>query len=154
LNEERALPRTTKLLLGLTLLLFAPFAVAQNTLGELLDGGAKKISPDEFRQEVALHPLVGITPTGVRMEVIYASSGAIQGRMLEMGTIAASLTASGSIDGVWNVDDSGRICTSMMIGRIFLPFRCEYWFKYKGDYFLALSDSDPKAKLLRRTVKQ
>jgi len=58
------------------------------------------------------------------------------------------------IDGVWNVDDSGRICASMVLRRTFLPFRCEYWFKYKDDYFTADSDSDRKAKVLRRTVKQ
>jgi len=59
-----------------------------------------------------------------------------------------------SIDGVWNIDDSGRICASMVIGRAMLPLRYQYWFKHKHDYFVADSDSDPKAKLLRRTVKQ
>jgi len=42
----------------------------------------------------------------------------------------------------------------MVVQRVILPFRCQYWFKYKDEYFIADSDSDPKAKVLRRTVKQ
>ena len=47
----------------------------------------------------------------------------------------------------------GRSCASFSIGRIMFPFRCEYWFKYKGDYFIADSE-DRSAKVLRRTVKR
>jgi len=157
LNEKKAVPRPTKVLLGLALLPFAPFAVAQSTLGELLDTGAKKISADEFRQDVVQHPIVGPTPQGFRLELIYTSGGMIQGRSdtnPSTGGGTGGMNVLSSIDGVWNIDDSGRICTSMVIGRVFLPIRCEYWFKYRDDYFLAVSDSDPKAKVLRRTVKQ
>ena len=157
LNEKKAVPRPTKLLLGLVLLLATPFAVAQNTLGELLDAGATKLSPEEFRQEVVLRTLVGPNPTGVPMELMYAASGVVQGKSAALGTNVGTQQVGGalaSIDGVWTIDDSTRICTSMVIGRAMLPFRCEYWFKYKDDYFVALSDSDPKAKVIRRTVKQ
>lgn len=159
IEKEEAVPRPTKVLLGFALLLFAPFAVAQNTLGELLDAGAKKISPDEFKRDLVLRTVVGASAVGTRMELIYTSSGMIQGRSdpgTTGGTGATALTGGtlSAIDGVWNIDESGKICTSMVIGRVFLPIRCEYWFKYKDDYFLAVSDSDPKAKVLRRTVKQ
>src|SRR5215470_16213230 len=80
LNEKKAVPRPTKVLLGLALLLFAPFAVAQNNLGELLDAGAKKISPDEFRQDVVHRTLVGPTLSGAQLELMFASSGVLQGR--------------------------------------------------------------------------
>jgi hypothetical protein len=155
-QEEKAVPPTTKLLLGLALLLLVPFASAQNNLEELLDGRAKRISAEEFRQHVVQHTVLGSSPMGTRMELIYASSGVIQGRSdqggLPQGTMVGAAIVS--IDGVWNIDDSGRICTSMVIGRTFLPLRCQYWFTYKDDYFIADSDSDPKAKVLRRTVKQ
>ena len=157
LNEKKAVPLLTRLLLGLALSLFMPFAGAQNNLGELLDAGAKKISPDEFREDVVQRTIVGSTSSGVRMELMYASTGVIQGRSdinPSTGGGTGGMNVISPIDGVWTVDDSGRICASIVIGRTFLPFRCEYWFKYKDDYFLALSDSDPKAKLLRRTVKQ
>ena len=154
LKDKKAVLRPTKLLLGLALLLFIPFAVAQNTLGELLDAGAKKISPEEFRQDVVQRVLVGANPSGGRMELMYATSGVIQGRIDTPTPFATGVPFYSSIDGVWNIDDSGRTCTSMVFGKTFLPFRCQYWFKYKDDYFIADSDSDRSAKVLRRTVKQ
>ena len=156
LNENKAVPRPSRLLVAIALLLFTPLAVAQNTLGELLDASAKKISPEEFRQQVVQRTIVGAAPSGARMELIYAASGVIGGRA-ELSQ--AVITATGAnviapIDGVWTIDDSGRICTSITIQSLFLPFRCQYWFKYKDDYFVADSDSDRGAKVLRRTVKQ
>jgi hypothetical protein len=150
-------PLPTKLLLGLTLLISVPFAVAQNNLGELLDAGAKRISAEEFRQDVVQRDVAGLTQSGARMELIFASSGVIQGRgVLTQAGNTAGVTGSilQSIDGVWNIDDSGRTCMSMVIGRTFLPFSCQYWYKYKDDYFVADSDSDRRVRVLRRTVKQ
>ena len=154
-HKEKAVPLPTKLLLGVALLLLVPFAVAQNNLGELLDAGAKRLSAEQFRQEVVLRTLVGNSPVGVRMEVMYASSGVLAGRSDTVGSSSVTgYVGLASIDGVWNIDDSGRICTSMVIGKILLPFRCQFWFKYKDDYFIAHSDSDRLARAFRRTVKQ
>jgi hypothetical protein len=154
-HKEKAVPLPTKLLLGLALLLLVPFAVAQVNLGELLDVGARKLSPEEFRQEVVQHTLVGPTPSGTHVELIYASSGMIQGRSSEVAAIGGGGgPVLAAIDGVWNIDDSSRTCASMVVGRSMLPFRCQYWFKYKDDYFVADSDSDRRARVFRRTVKQ
>lgn len=149
------MPLTMKVLLGLALLLVVPFAVAQNNLGELLDAGAKRVSAEEFRREVAQHTVVGAIPWGEgRMELVYTNSGVIQGSVNLTGASSFGAPYISAIDGVWNIDDSGRICASMLIGRTSLPFRCQYWFKYKDDYFIADADSDRGAKLFRRTVKQ
>ena len=154
-HKEKAVPLPTKLLLGLALLLLVPFAVAQNNLGELLDAEAKRLSAEEFRQEVVQRTIVGATTIGDRMEVMYASSGVIKGLSgIYTGTPSTDFRMSGQIDGVWNIDDSGRTCTSMVVGRTFLPLRCQFWFKYKEDYFIADSDSDRNARVFRRTVKQ
>jgi len=151
--EEKAVPLPTKLLLGLALLLLVPFAVAQSNLGELLEAGARKLSAEDFRQEVTQYILVGDVPAGGRMELMYASSGVIKG-VSNLMTGVPQNPVGGQIDGVWNIDDSGRICTSMVVGKTFLPFRCQFWFKYKQDYFIADSDSDRNARVLRRSVKQ
>jgi hypothetical protein len=154
-HKEKAVPLPTKLLLGLALLLLVPFAVAQNNLGELLDAGAKRLSAEEFRQEVVQRTIVGPNTLGGRMEVMYASSGVIKGSTSPLNTgTTISVQGFGTIDGVWNIDDSARTCTSMVIGKTFLPLRCQFWFKYKEDYFIADSDSDRNARVLRRTVKQ
>ena len=153
--EEKAVPLPTKLLLGLALLLLVPFAVAQSNLGELLEAGARKLSAEDFRQEVTRYILVGDVPAGGRMELMYASSGVIKGvSNIATGVPQGTQIGAAQIDGVWNIDDSGRICTSMVVGRTFLPLRCQFWFKFKEDYFIADSDSDRNARVLRRSVKQ
>jgi hypothetical protein len=154
-NQGKAMPLRTQFLLGVALCLFASFAIAQNTVEELLDAGAKKLSPDEFRQDVAQRTLEGsLTAAGGRMELIYTAGGMVRGvnNYVTNSSTTQSQPAFGQIDGVWNIDDSGRICTSMIVGRTFLPLRCQYWFKLKDDYFLADSDLDPKSKVLRRTL--
>lgn len=50
----------------LLLLLAAPVALAQTTLGELLDGGAARVSGEAFKRDVVQQVLIGTTPTGGR----------------------------------------------------------------------------------------
>lgn len=143
--------RPTKPLLGSVLLLCAPLAVAQSNLGELLDaGGAQKLTVDEFKTELVQRPIVGQTPTGSRLQIVYGKTGVIAGE--------ASVPNAGTmtLTGEWTIDDSGRICTSLTFTRANneLLRRCEFWFKYKQEYFLSVSDSDRQAKLLRRAIKQ
>ena len=130
------------------------FAVAQNNLGELLDAGAKKLSGDEFREEIVQHTVVGPLLTSPSVEMIFASGGTLQGRTQNLaGTMQGANIFGGYIDGVWTIDDKGRVCSSLSFGRTMLPFRCQYWFKYKDDYFVA-DFEDRNAKVVRRTVKQ
>jgi hypothetical protein len=157
LYQKKAVALPTKLLIGLALLFSAPFAAAQNNLGELLGAGAKRVSGEEFKRDVVERTLVGPTASGASLEFMYATSGVIQGRSQSDAAgknIGPPVAVLSSLDGAWNIDDSGRICTSMVVGRIILPFRCQYWFRLKDDYFIADSDSDTSAKVLRRTVKQ
>ena len=147
----------TKLPLVIFLWLFAPLAVAQNKLGELLDAGAKKLSPGEFKQEIVQRVIVGPSTTGGILEIMYVDNGLVQGvgtHPFATGNIGNPFTP---INGEWKIDDSGKICTSMQIGvlgGVILPFRCQSWFKYKNQYFLADSDTDRSARVLVRTIKQ
>jgi hypothetical protein len=54
-----SVPKPTRVLLGITILLWVPIAVAQSNLGELLDAGAKKLSPEEFREDVVQRMIAG-----------------------------------------------------------------------------------------------
>jgi hypothetical protein len=146
-------------LLGAALLLFAPFAIAQDKLGELLDAGAKVLPPEQFKQELVQQVLVGPTPSGVGLEVVYTTKGLVQGSASGMVQGMAGLLTP--VNGEWKIDENGRICTSMRFGLAYgpgggmtLPFRCQFWFKYKDVYFLADSDSDRQVRVFRRTVKQ
>ena len=132
-------------------------AIAQNTFGELLDAGATKLSPDEFRQEVMQRVIVGPTATGGTVELMYAGTGVIQGA----GTSSA-LAGWSPLAGEWNADTEGRICTSMRIGGgpgtgpimgTQLPPRCQFWYRKDGAFFFSDSDSDRSARVFRRTIK-
>ena len=149
------MPRPIMLSLAFALSLWTPLAVSQANLGELLDAGARKLSTEEFKQELVQRVLVGPTPSGGNLEVIYAHSGVIQG----LGTFR-EWAVPAPISGEWTTDDKGRICTSMRIGGgggnpgVMLPPRCQFWFKHGEQYFISDFDSDRRARVLRRTVKQ
>ncbi|HKS95378.1 MAG TPA: hypothetical protein VJV74_04505 [Terriglobia bacterium] len=132
-------------------MLLAECAVAQSKLGELLDAGASKLSADEFRQELVQHLIVGPTAAGANLELMYVSDGRIVGKGTDPLFTGIPYSAVG---GEWKIDDSGKVCTSMRIGNVTLPSRCQSWFKYKDQYFLSDSDSDRQARVLVRTIKQ
>ena len=154
------MPLRDKLSLGLALLLWTQVGVAQSNLGELLDAGAKRLSAEEFRQEVVQRTMQGPTPTGGAMEIMYVSNGSVQGS----GTPPNAFSAGGpwaQFDGTWTTDADERVCASMRIasgpggyGSILgtsLPNRCQFWFKLGDRYFFSDSDTDRRARLLSRT---
>ena len=153
---EQPLPLTIRLLLAAALLLCAPMAVAQTNLGELLDTGATPLSAEEFRQEVVGRMIVGPTATGGSVELMYAANGTVVGT----GKLKQEGFVSPPLSGEWKIDENGKVCTSMQIGgapawgAVVLPPRCQTWFKSAGQYFLSDSDSDRRAKVFRRTLKQ
>jgi hypothetical protein len=159
--------RLANLPLVLGLLVWAPFVVAQSTLGELLDTGARKLSADEFKQELVQRVIVGPSPTRGSLEVIYTTNGQVAG----LGRAPTGTSISSDelrIQGEWTIDGDARVCTSMRFsfpsggwhvigaggGVGYLPPRCQFWFKLGDTYFLSDSDSDRSAKVLSRTLKQ
>ena len=143
---------------ALVLLLACTAPRAQSTLGELLDAGAKRLTADEFRQEVVQRTIFGPSPTGGTMEVVYTASGAVTGT----GTAPYSQATVGlgtQIDGEWSIDAQDRICTVVSVlgyGRRGgnLPPRCQYWFRLGEAFYFADSDTDRYAKVLRRSIKR
>jgi hypothetical protein len=149
--QEKVVSKSTVLPVGFALVLWVPLAAAQSNLGELLDAGAKMLSAEEFRQELVQRVMVGRTPSGGgNLEIMYANNGVIQG----LGSQPPFMNTPQPLSGEWKIDDSGKICTSMSILTVNLPYRCQFWFKYAEQYFLSDSDSDRRARVLSRTVKQ
>jgi hypothetical protein len=135
-------------------LLWAQFAMAQNNLGELIDAGAIRLSPEAFKEEVVQRVIVGRTAPGGQIEVMYAQTGVISGRGSYQDP---ALVRTAEISGAWTLDDNGRVCTSMLVGAdrgVLLPPRCQFWFKHNGQYFISDSDSDRGVRVLRRMLKQ
>jgi len=86
--------------------------------------------------------------------MIYVANGSIQGVAQPRERYPWVSTISGN----WTIDDAEKICATMEIlsgnaGVTLLPKRCQFWFKLGPDYFISDSDSDRRAKVLRRTVK-
>jgi hypothetical protein len=154
-RQQGTMTLSAKLRLGMVLVLWVPLAAAQSNLGELLDAGAKKLSVEEFKEELVQRVIVGPTAFGQGfLELMYANNGEIQG----LGNQPPTVMSPQPIRGEWTADDNGRICTSMQIGPAFgyvsLPRRCQFWFKNAGQYFYSDSDSDRHARVFRRTLKQ
>jgi|SRR5215813_7076745 len=162
-EEENVVARLPSVLLGLILLLCAPFADAQNNLGELLDAGGKKLSAQDFQEQLVQRLLVGPTAAGLNIEMIYTSHGSVAGG----GTAPGGIGRTG-LGGQWRIDASGKVCTSMILGGpvasggpvtgvtggVVLPERCQSWYKLGERYFLSDSDIDRMARVLPRTLKQ
>src|SRR5262249_31590435 len=103
------------LLVVVVALVGARQAHAQATLGEMLDVGAKPLSPDEFRQEIMQRIVIGPTSTGGTLEVVYSRNQMIEGRgTLKLNTAMPTVQVSGE----WSTDSVGRICTSLRIGNV------------------------------------
>ncbi len=157
------MPHPVTFALGISLLFVIQTVGAQSNLGELLDGGAKKVSANEFREELVQKVITGLSPTGGTLEVTYTNSGLISG----VGTATRSSPVQMDVSGTWVIDDNQRICTSMLVasgagsaaggfstsGSLVLPPRCQFWFRSGEYYYLSDSDSDRHARIIQRAVK-
>ena len=130
-------------------------AIAQTTLGALLDAGATPLSVAEFNAEVVQRIVEGPTPTGGALEVMYAQNGTMQGRGVPMRYSSSYAGPTRLSVAIGKPTSARRICTAMHVDRrrsrvdlSQLPTRCQYWFKLGDKYFLADSDTDRSAKVL------
>jgi hypothetical protein len=136
---------------GLSLAGFASgTALAQNTVGELLAAGGKRLSKDEVLATLRGATVSGQTATGGETELEWKENGSISGYMTN------ATGRRGSIVGSWMVNDTGNVCRD-----IELRFRettqikdCFPVFRL-GDqiYFPATASADPSAAVLKRSVK-
>jgi hypothetical protein len=154
-QRTTAVPPLLILVLACALGSWAPLAAGQRNLGDLLDAGGTRLTPQEFRQEVVHRTIVGPTAAGGSIEIMYVPNGRLQGMGTYQGTYASPAT---SVNGDWTTDDSGRVCTAMQIhiggGRgVTLPARCQYWYRHGSQYFFSDSDTDRSARVFPRTPK-
>lgn len=131
-----------KLLLTVSLAISAMSASAQGTVGELLDGGAKKMTKEQLVAYVGTTKLTGPNRTNdVLMDVSMKPDGSFSGNVNNPNRGITS-----GAGGKWAVDDAGKTCIT---GRLFawnLAFN-ECFFSYKlGEVmFRTLADSEDRA---------
>jgi hypothetical protein len=124
-----------------------PLAFAQ-TLGEILDKGAKKLTPEAFRSEV-----VGKTLSGpgqqprATIEVTYAAE--------HVTGVTGQAGAPNPYRGPWKVAPSGEVCADLFfeLNRASRT-ACNYWFKLGDSYYISASDTDRGSAAYERTLKK
>ena len=52
------------------------------------------------------------------------------------------------------IDPAGMVCDTVNVRGTPFPTRCQAWFRLGNEFYVADSDSDRRAKVLRRTIKQ
>jgi hypothetical protein len=123
--------------------------LAQNTVGELLDAGGKKLSKDEVVAAIVGGNSSGPTRTGGQAQLNYKADGTFA------GTIQSSQGKNGGMFGTWTVDDSGQACVEYTI-TIFGSQQgksCAFFFRQADQYYVGDTD-DRGSLLLRRTIKK
>jgi hypothetical protein len=123
-------------------------ALAQDTLGELLDSGGRKLSKEEVTATIGGSSFGGPTKGGGQIVASYKADGSLAGvvRNPQGG-------GSGNLSGTWTVDDTGKLCASFSVGGR-RTTDCAFVFKGTIDYYVCESDSDKAAPVLKRTLKR
>ncbi|MES2280365.1 MAG: hypothetical protein V4542_03050 [Pseudomonadota bacterium] len=132
----------SKSLLAASLAISAMSANAQGTVGELLDGGAKKMTKDQLVAYIGGTKLKGPNRTNeILMDIDLKADGSFSGNVNNPQRRIASDTS-----GKWDVDDAGKTC---MNGRLIawnMAFNTCFFSYRLGDVtYRTLNDSEDRA---------
>lgn len=123
----------------------AASAVAQGTLGELLDAGTKPMTKAEVMAAVSGKTITGPTRAGGQSRYDYRADGSM------VGAGTGRQGRPFSLSGKWYVDEGGKWCADFRT-----PggpgSNCSFLFKNGDDYFVSDSDSDRSAPVYKRTI--
>jgi hypothetical protein len=123
-------------------------AMAQVTLGQLLDNGAKRLSGEELRTVLVGTMTSGPSLTGANMLVDVKPNGKASGYIT---------TPRGPISflGTWDIADHGKLCVKYQFSGNIPDYEgCAYYFLEGEHYFVLPSDADRNATALPRTFKR
>jgi hypothetical protein len=127
-------------------------ALAQNTLGELLDAGGKKLSKDEVKSALSGAHVSGLSTIGGTVDYDFKADGSYS------GSGQGSRGLLWGLVGTWTVEDSGQLCTEYRLaGRSGAGGKetyCHFYFIVSDQHYLSESESDRNARILKRTVKK
>ena len=124
-------------------------ALAQNSLGELLDGGAKKLSKEDVRSAYSGAQVSGASTTGASTEYNYKADGNFSGNLKN-----SEGWTSGAV-GTWSVDDGGKLCSEWILAKNSKKFKgCGFLYVKSDQYYYVESDSDRSAPIYKRVIKK
>ena len=129
-------------------------AIAQGTLGELLDAGAVKLTKQEVLNTVIGATVVGPGPGGGAVQTLYKADGTYTGSY-QGGASAEGAGKHGGFFGRWTLDESGRLCVEGTGGAGKAAERCMYFYRRGDQLFTAMgSDSNRAAPVQKRSVRR
>ena len=133
------------------LLALTTITYAQGTVGELLDGGAKKMTKEEAVVYLAGFKLAGPSRSGeIVMNLDLKADGSFSGNVNHPGRGLATGTS-----GKWVVDGTGKTCAE---GRLFawnLNFKeCFFSYQLGNVVYRTLSDSEDRTAEVRKALEQ
>jgi hypothetical protein len=128
-------------------------AIAQTTVGEVLDGGGKKLTKDEMVKLVSGANVSGPTAGGGQFQSDYKADGTFT------GTMQTANMKGGARFGTWNVNDAGALCTDITTTIVTSSGArqdksCGYYYRLGDKYFVALESDERGTRVLERTVKR
>ena len=134
---------------GILLAIASTTVLAQSSLGDLLDGGAQKLSTDAVKGAFGGARVTGKSVTGADTEYDYKAGGYFSGNLK---------TADGWSTGVvgsWTVDESGKLCSEWTLTVNSKRFNgCGFLYAKGDELYYVESDSDRAAKIYKRAIKK
>jgi hypothetical protein len=129
-------------------------AVAQGTLGGLLDAGAEKMSKQEVLDTVIGAMISGPTPSGGNVEITYKADGTYSGSYQGWAG-ARGAGKEGGIFGKWTLQENGKLCEEGRGGADKEIARCMYFYRI-GDQLYEINGPalNRSAVALKRTAKR
>jgi len=127
-------------------------ALAQSTLGELFDSGAKKLSKDEVLSAVSGNTISGPSKSGGEFHADYKSDGSYTG--YRKGYTGSPQPLAIGEFGTWTVDETGKWCTHFIYGGYKQRTNCGYLFRMGDQYYGSDSDTDRSAPVRLRTLQK
>lgn len=129
-----------------SLAIFATGAVAQSTLGELLDTGFKKVAKGEFASAAFGTRVAVVDGAGNQFLSDYKVDGSFSGAYyLSAGGV------QGVFAGTWTMDDSGKLCTDGA-SIWFRTVRCRFWFRNGNQFYQSDSETDRSSPIIKVTL--
>jgi len=128
-------------------------AMAQGTLGELLDAGAVQLTKQQVTETVTGATLSGPRAQAGSIENTFKADGTYSGSY-QGGASARAAARGGGMFGNWSVDEGGKMCLDGTGGDGKPMHTCNYYFRKGDQLYVVASDSDRAAIALKRDVKR
>jgi hypothetical protein len=145
-----------KLILGAAMAaLGSGAAMAQSTLGELLDAKAEKLGKDEVQATIVGATVSGPIPGGMNIEAEYKADGTYAGSYQNPSGGQGGGRAGGFF-GKWTLGDDGKFCTEGTGGSGKAIGSCAFFFRLDGQLYIAYGSSaaNRAAVAYKRSVKR